>query len=160
MQMPLGDDFSTSKEQLLARIDVCMGGKVAEELIMGNDKVGNWPIAHKFLLRSIPGCKARGQRRSLCQFYEMHVGHCVGLRAGVVEELTMNIDKAGYKPRGLVSGWMVCASPSCRAGQKVSSWVPTRLEAKACRLRPQCHACAACLPWPCHCGVTSLLAAG
>ena len=41
MQMPLGDEFSTSKEQLLARIDVCMGGKVAEELIMGNDKVGN-----------------------------------------------------------------------------------------------------------------------
>ena len=106
MQMPLGDEFSTSKEQLLARIDVCMGGKVAEELIMGNDKVGNWPIAHKFLLRSIPGCKARGQRRSLCQFYEMHVGHWLGLRAGVVEELTMNIDKAGYKPRGLVSEWL------------------------------------------------------
>lgn len=39
MQLPDKDEFSTSKRQMLARIDVCMGGKVAEEVIFGRDAV-------------------------------------------------------------------------------------------------------------------------
>ncbi|KAI4307138.1 hypothetical protein L6164_030357 [Bauhinia variegata] len=38
-QLPSSDETSISKKQLLARIDVCMGGRVAEELIFGQDHV-------------------------------------------------------------------------------------------------------------------------
>ncbi|XP_027351628.1 ATP-dependent zinc metalloprotease FTSH 11, chloroplastic/mitochondrial-like isoform X2 [Abrus precatorius] len=38
-QLPSSDETSVSKKQLLARLDVCMGGRVAEELIFGQDYV-------------------------------------------------------------------------------------------------------------------------
>ncbi|XP_022922253.1 ATP-dependent zinc metalloprotease FTSH 11, chloroplastic/mitochondrial-like isoform X2 [Cucurbita moschata] len=38
-QLPSSDETSISKKQLLARLDVCMGGRVAEELIFGQDNV-------------------------------------------------------------------------------------------------------------------------
>ncbi|KAJ8442098.1 hypothetical protein Cgig2_007936 [Carnegiea gigantea] len=38
-QLPSSDETSVSKKQLLARLDVCMGGRVAEELIFGRDHV-------------------------------------------------------------------------------------------------------------------------
>lgn len=38
-QLPSGDETSVSKKQLLARLDVCMGGRVAEEIIFGQDHV-------------------------------------------------------------------------------------------------------------------------
>merc|ERR1711871_1198277 len=37
-QLPERDQSSLSREQLVARLDVCMGGKVAEEQIYGADK--------------------------------------------------------------------------------------------------------------------------
>jgi len=37
--VPDKDEFSQSKRQMMARIDVCMGGKVAEEVIFGRDFV-------------------------------------------------------------------------------------------------------------------------
>ena len=36
-QVPERDQTSVSKQQLIARLDVCMGGKVAEEMIFGKD---------------------------------------------------------------------------------------------------------------------------
>ena len=39
MQLPDGDQTSMSKKEMLARLDVCMGGRVAEELIFGADNV-------------------------------------------------------------------------------------------------------------------------
>ncbi|KAK7351018.1 hypothetical protein VNO77_10141 [Canavalia gladiata] len=38
-QLPSGDETSISKQQLLARLDVCMGGRVAEEIIFGQDHI-------------------------------------------------------------------------------------------------------------------------
>ena len=38
-QIPDKDQTSVSKEQLLAKLDVCMGGRVAEEMIFGENKV-------------------------------------------------------------------------------------------------------------------------
>ncbi|XP_076956885.1 ATP-dependent zinc metalloprotease FTSH 11, chloroplastic/mitochondrial-like [Bidens hawaiensis] len=38
-QLPSNDETSVSKKQLLARLDVCMGGRLAEEIIFGPDYV-------------------------------------------------------------------------------------------------------------------------
>uniref|UniRef100_A0A7N0U667 AAA+ ATPase domain-containing protein n=1 Tax=Kalanchoe fedtschenkoi TaxID=63787 RepID=A0A7N0U667_KALFE len=38
-QLPSSDETSVSRKQLLARLDVCMGGRVAEELIFGSDHI-------------------------------------------------------------------------------------------------------------------------
>lgn len=38
-QLPSNDETSVSKRQLLARLDVCMGGRVAEEIIFGQDHI-------------------------------------------------------------------------------------------------------------------------
>ena len=38
-QLPEKDELNWSKKQLLAKLDVCMGGRVAEELIFGKENI-------------------------------------------------------------------------------------------------------------------------
>ncbi len=38
-QLPEKDELLWSKKQLLARLDVAMGGRVAEELVFGKDNI-------------------------------------------------------------------------------------------------------------------------
>jgi ATP-dependent metalloprotease len=38
-QVPDKDEYSVTRRQMMASIDVCMGGRVAEELIFGEDAV-------------------------------------------------------------------------------------------------------------------------
>ncbi len=42
--MPDKEEYNLTRSQLLARMDVAMGGRVAEELIYGNDKVSTRSI--------------------------------------------------------------------------------------------------------------------
>jgi ATP-dependent metalloprotease len=39
MQLPDGDQTSMSRKQMLAKLDICMGGRIAEEMIFGEDNV-------------------------------------------------------------------------------------------------------------------------
>ena len=39
MQLPDGDQTSMSRKQMLAKLDICMGGRVAEEIFFGEDNV-------------------------------------------------------------------------------------------------------------------------
>jgi ATP-dependent metalloprotease len=38
-QVPEKDEYSTTRQQMMAHIDVCMGGKAAEAMIFGEDQV-------------------------------------------------------------------------------------------------------------------------
>lgn len=38
-QLPEDDQLSITRRELLARLDVCMGGRVAEEIIFGSDNI-------------------------------------------------------------------------------------------------------------------------
>ena len=38
-QLPEKDELSWSKKQLLAKLDVCMGGRVAEEIVFGSENI-------------------------------------------------------------------------------------------------------------------------
>lgn len=49
MQLPEKDELSWSKKQLLAKMDVCMGGRVAEEMIFGEDSITTGKIDTKSL---------------------------------------------------------------------------------------------------------------
>ena len=39
LQTPVKDEYSRTRQQMTAHIDVCMGGRVAEELIFGAEQV-------------------------------------------------------------------------------------------------------------------------
>ncbi len=41
MQLPEGDQVSVTKKEMLARLDVCMGGRVAEEVMYGMENVSS-----------------------------------------------------------------------------------------------------------------------
>lgn len=45
MQLPEGDQTSQSKKEMLARMDVCMGGRVAEELVFGEDNITSGAVS-------------------------------------------------------------------------------------------------------------------
>jgi ATP-dependent metalloprotease len=59
------DEFSINRQQMLARIWVCMGGQVAEEVIFGRDQITSGATDD---LRQVctMGPSGRGERSMLC----------------------------------------------------------------------------------------------
>ena len=53
MQLPEGDQQSRSRRQLMAELDVCMGGRVAEELIFGSANITTGASSD---LQKVGGC--------------------------------------------------------------------------------------------------------
>jgi ATP-dependent metalloprotease len=45
MQLPDGDQTSMSRKQMMAKLDICMGGRVAEEVIFGVDNVTSGAVS-------------------------------------------------------------------------------------------------------------------
>ena len=67
MQLPEKDELSWSKKQLLAKMDVCMGGRVAEEMIFGEDSITTGIILHMSILIG---------RFSIVSIRPIHRKHC------------------------------------------------------------------------------------
>lgn len=78
--LPHEDEYSVSKQQMLASIDVCMGGKAAEELIFGEDQV-RAPLGH--------GVTWTGPR-----------GFVLETKEPVRRSLLGQLEICGWRPRG------------------------------------------------------------
>jgi ATP-dependent Zn protease len=50
-QLPESDELQWTKKQLLARLDVCMAGRVAEEVIFGKENVTTGALKKGFKFR-------------------------------------------------------------------------------------------------------------
>lgn len=60
MQLPEGDQTSMSRKQMLAKMDVCMGGRVAEEMVFGPDNVTSGATSDLQQVCDFGGSQGRG----------------------------------------------------------------------------------------------------
>ncbi|HLI66026.1 MAG TPA: ATP-dependent zinc metalloprotease FtsH [Caulobacteraceae bacterium] len=111
MQLPEGDRYSLDYQQMMARLAIMMGGRVAEELILGKDKVtsgaSNDITAATQLARNMVtrwgfsdelGTVAYGDNQE-----EVFLGHSVARTQNVSEDTAQKIDA---EVRRLVQGGM------------------------------------------------------
>ena len=72
-QLSEKDELSWSRKQLLARMDVAMGGRVAEEMVFGDDNVTSGMS---------PNCKSRREKGEElgggCNYNHCEQGECLG----------------------------------------------------------------------------------
>ena len=70
VQTPEKDEYSRTRQQMTAHIDVCMGGRVAEELIFGDKDVttGASSDLEQACKGSIRGSAQGSERLSIQQF--------------------------------------------------------------------------------------------
>ena len=86
MQLPEeADETSISKRQLLAKLDVCMGGRVAEELIFGESDITTG-ASSDIEQACISAWQQTGKLERLCLLCVPCTGlHCAGVVSAVVQ---------------------------------------------------------------------------
>lgn len=154
-QVPDKDEYSITRQQLLADIDVCMGGKAAEELIFGGRPPGDALACPAFYVslrsraqrglerskeaaRAMPVCAALGRPAPSSPPFPPHPSQPV--RAGedhVTTGATSDLQQATRKARHMVvdCGMSERIGPGAAAGPASAPREPRRLQ--RCRRRAQ-----------------------
>lgn len=64
-QLPDSDELSWTRRQLLARLNVCMGGRAAEEMIFGEENITSGTFSCAWPFRTVGACvRDLGQKYS------------------------------------------------------------------------------------------------
>jgi len=99
-QLPEKDQYSVSRKQMLARLDVCMGGRVAEELIFGESEVTSGASADlknaTRLARAMVTKYGMSKRVGLVSYSDNNGNRMSGQTSGVIDKEVKEILEKAY----------------------------------------------------------------
>ena len=99
-QLPEKDQYSVSRKQMLARLDVCMGGRVAEELIFGESEVTSGASADlknaTRLARAMVTKYGMSKRVGLVSYSDNNGNSMSGQTNGVIDKEVKEILEKAY----------------------------------------------------------------
>jgi ATP-dependent metalloprotease len=99
-QLPEKDQYSVSRKQMLARLDVCMGGRVAEELIFGESEVTSGASADlknaTRLARAMVTKYGMSKRVGLVSYSDNNGNSMSGQTSGVIDKEVKEILEKAY----------------------------------------------------------------